>query len=101
MRRFRNLKIASAIEHELARMLARDFTVPDALVTITDVAVDGDLLQAHVKLGIIPPEKEVEVFEALSKRRREFDHALLKRLNLKPMPHLRFEIDKSASAERP
>ncbi|MFH1161934.1 MAG: ribosome-binding factor A [Candidatus Jorgensenbacteria bacterium] len=94
MRPFRNLKVASVIEHELSQLLARDFNVPGALVTVTDVAVDEEILQARVKLGIIPAEKEVEVFMELEKRRREFDHAIFKKLNIRPMPHLKFEIDK-------
>lgn len=93
MRPFRNLKVASAIEHELSTLLARDFNVPETLVTITDVAVSEDLLQARVKLGIIPKEKELETFLKLEKRRRELDHAIFKKLNIRPTPRLKFEID--------
>ncbi len=93
MRPFRNLKVASTIEHELSALLARDFSVPGALVTITDVAVSEDLLQARVKLGIIPKEKEIPVFLELERRRRGFDHAIFKKLNIRPTPHLKFEID--------
>ncbi|MFH1193020.1 MAG: ribosome-binding factor A [Candidatus Jorgensenbacteria bacterium] len=96
MRPFRNLKVASAIEHELTQLLARDFSVPDTLVTVTDVAVDEDLLQARVKLGIIPKEKEVETLLELEKRRREFDHAIFKKLNIRPMPHLKFVLQQGS-----
>jgi len=96
MRPFRNLKVASVIEHELSALLARDFSVPGALVTVTDVAVDEDLLQARVKLGIIPAEKEVEVFLEIEKRRREFDRAIFKKLNIRPMPHLKFVLQQDS-----
>lgn len=96
MRRFRNLKVASAIEHELSTLLARDFNVPGALVTVTDVTVSEDLLQARVKLGIIPPEKEVEVFLEIEKRRREFDHAIFKKLNIRPTPRLKFVLQQDS-----
>ncbi|MEK7513217.1 MAG: ribosome-binding factor A [Patescibacteria group bacterium] len=93
MRPFRNLKIASVIEYELGRILVRDFAVGGALVTITAVEVSTDLLQATVRLGIIPYVKGPEVFAAVSERRGEFQHQLLKKMNIRPMPQIRFLLD--------
>jgi ribosome-binding factor A len=93
MRPFRDLKIASVIQEELAKILARDFFVEGALVTVMNVVLDDDLLHARVKIGIIPYEKGPEVFEALEKSRREFQHKLLKKINIKPMPQIKFELE--------
>ncbi len=95
MRPYRNLKIANLIQHELSMLLVRDFSFDGTLVTVTDVAVDEDLLHAHVKLGIIPETNGPEVFEVIKGRRRELHHFLLKKLNIRPMPHLEFKIDTS------
>lgn len=92
MRRYRNLKISSVIEEELGKLLEREFDFDGALVTIVDVFVDTDLLQACVKLGIIPVEKGPETFFKIEKRKKELQHELLRKLNIKPMPRLRFEI---------
>lgn len=93
MRPFRNLKIASVIEHELGLILARDFVVPGAFVTITSVEVTTDLLQATVKLAIIPYVKGPDVYAAIEKRRGTFQHQLLKKMNIRPMPHIKFALE--------
>ena len=92
MRPFRNLKIGSVLEHELSTLLARDFHVEGALVTVLDVAVTEDLLHARAMLSIIPYEKGIEAYEALEVRRREIEHTLYKKMNIRPFPHLEFAI---------
>ena len=93
MRPFRNLKIASVIECELGKLLAKDFSVDGAFVTIMGVDIGTDLLQATVKLGIIPALKGPGVYAEIQKRRGEFQHTLLKKMNIRPMPHLRFALE--------
>lgn len=94
MRPYRNLKMADLIEEELGKLIEREIYVEGALVTITDVFVTPDLLQAKVKLGIIPKAKELEGFLAVEKRLPALRHALVRKMNVKPMPKLSVEIDK-------
>lgn len=101
MRPYRNLKIAALIEEELAKLLLRECDFDGALVTITGVIVGEDLLQARVKLAIIPYEKGPEVFFELDKRRGELQHKMLKKMNIRPMPHIEFEIEEPATEEKP
>lgn len=93
MRPYRNLKMAGLIEEELGKLIGQEVYVEGALVTITDVFVTPDLLQAKVKLGIIPKAKELEAFLAVEKRLPTLRHALLRKMNVKPMPKLSVEID--------
>ena len=93
MKTFRNLRVASLIEHELNKLFLQKMEFENALVTITAVEVSGDLLQAKIKLGVIPHEKGPEVFLALEEKKRELRYLLLKRINIKPMPRLIFEIN--------
>jgi len=99
VRPFRNLKIADVLEKELGMILAREFFVDGTLVTITNITVDEDLLHARVKLGIIPEEKAAEVMIGLEKERGKFQHQLVKKLRIKPVPHIAFEVDTETSAE--
>lgn len=92
MRPYRNLKIASVIQEELGKLLLREFDFGDVLVTITEVAIGEDLQEAKVKLSILPFEKEPETFILINKRRGELQHKLLKKINIKPMPSIRFQI---------
>lgn len=93
MRPYRDLKIGNLIQEELSRLILRNFDFDSTLVTVTRVEITPDLLQAKVSLGIIPFEKGPMVFQALEARRRELQHLLLKKINIKPMPHLKFLIE--------
>lgn len=92
MRPFRDLKAASLITEELGKMFSRDFNFEGALVTIMEIDVEKDLLHANVKLAIIPYEKSLDVYKIVSKAASDIRFKLLKKLNIKPMPYLKFEI---------
>lgn len=94
MRPYRDLKIASLIQHELGNILLRDFDFEDAIVTVSDVLVSDDLSEAKIKLSILPYEKEPDSFLLVQKRARELQFKLQRKMNIKPMPKLKFEIDK-------
>lgn len=82
-------------------MLAREFDFEGALVTIANIEIGEDLKEARVKISVIPYEKEVAAYEEIEERRRELQHKLLKRLNIKPMPHLKFFIESHKNNEAP
>ncbi|MBI5733098.1 ribosome-binding factor A [Candidatus Jorgensenbacteria bacterium] len=98
MRLYRKQKIGSVIQEQLAEMFTRDFDFEGTLVTIMDVEVSEDLLHALVKLGIIPYENGPEVFKDISGRRREIQHKLLKKMNIRPMPQVEFVIEEENKA---
>lgn len=95
MRPFRDLKLSSLITEELGKMFSRDFNFDGALVTIMGVDVEKDLLHANVRLGIIPYEKSLDVYKIVSREASDIRFKLLKKLNIKPMPYLKFEIVES------
>lgn len=92
MRPYRTLKIASVIQKELSNILIRDFNFDGALVTVLEVLVTDDLLKTKVKLGIIPYEKGPAVFFELQKHKREIQHKILKKMKIRAVPTLEFEI---------
>ena len=93
MRPYRNLKMAELIGKEFGMLLEREIYVENALITVTDVTVTPDLLQAKVKLGIIPKAKELESFLEVERRLPMFQHALLRKMNVRPMPRVAIELD--------
>lgn len=93
MRPFRNLKASSLIQDELGKIFTRDMDFEGALVTIMDVEVDEKLLHATVKLGILPYEKGPGVYLYLMRHAADLHHKLLKKMNIKPMPFLKFVIE--------
>lgn len=98
MRRYRDLKIASLIEKELGKILARDFFIEGALLTIINVVVNPDLLRARVKIAIIPYEKGPEGFIRLQAERKNFQRQLIRKLKIRPIPEIVFEFDETHKA---
>lgn len=74
-------------------MLVRNLEFPGALVTISEVAVTKKLDFARVEVSVLPPEREADVQKILGNAQRELQFRLGRKLNIKPMPQIRFEID--------
>ncbi|OGY62865.1 MAG: ribosome-binding factor A [Candidatus Harrisonbacteria bacterium RIFCSPHIGHO2_01_FULL_44_13] len=104
MKYFRAQRVSSLIRDELNKLLLRYVEIPEALTTITDVAVSKDLDRAVVKFSVLPSEKAERVLKILNKARGNLQYRLLRKINIKPMPQIAFEIDygptKAASIEK-
>lgn len=100
MRQYRNPKLASLVQEILTSILLRDFNFNGALVTVLGVEVSENNLKANVRLGIIPREKELEVFKVLREREREIRHKLLRKTRLRLIPRLIFEIAQNGGEPR-
>lgn len=82
------------VRDELSKIIARELEFDNALVTVTEVEVDKKLETAKVKVSVIPGEKVKEVFQTLAMARDSLQTLLFKKLNLKPVPRIQFEIDR-------
>ena len=91
---FRHQRVSNLIKDELSKLMIREVETPGALATITDVEVGKKLDLAVIKFSVIPMEKAEEVLRILNKSRGELQHLLLKKINIKPMPKIVFEIDR-------
>lgn len=94
MRTFRSLRLEDLIQQYLGELLIREFDFNGVLVTIREVIVGEDLKTARVKLSFIPFEKELESFIMIDSRKKELQRKLLRKLNVRPMPQLKFEIER-------
>lgn len=92
MRPHRKEKIGSLIQEELSKIIGRDLEFDKTVVTITAVEISDDLSQAKVKLGVFPKEKELAALKILEEERRRLQFKLLRKINIKPMPTIKFEI---------
>ncbi len=91
---YRNLRVGNLIRDELGKIVMREMEFPDALLTITEVEVDTKLGGAAVKVSVLPSEKAEGVLKELTAQRGKLQHLLNNKLNIKPMPQIRFEIDR-------
>lgn len=94
MRTFRNLRVANLIQEELGKIILREMEFSNStLVTITEVKIPKDMKEAQIKLGVIPESEAPKVLEILSSYRPLLQNLLLKKINIKPMPRIVFELD--------
>jgi ribosome-binding factor A len=89
----RHQRVESLIREELNKIILKELEFSGALVTITSVDVQKDLDYAVVNVSVLPIEKDIEVLKNLNNNRRHLQHLLLKKINIKPMPEIRFKID--------
>ena len=91
---YRNERMGNLVREELSKIIARELEFENALVTITEVEVDKKIDKAKVMVSVIPSEKAKEVFKILDVARNSLQTILFRKLNLKPMPRIQFEIDR-------
>lgn len=89
---YRPERVQNLIQVELGKLLLREVEFP-ALVTITGVEVNKKLDIARVKLSILPSSLDKESLAIAEKAQRELQHLLMKKINIRPMPKIKFEID--------
>ena len=104
MRFFRSERVGSLIREELAKILVREVEFTEGLITITEVEVDKKLEHAKVNVSVIPANTAEDALEILTKSAGHFQHLLLKKMNIKPMPRITFILDQgpenAASVEK-
>ncbi|MDP3729476.1 MAG: ribosome-binding factor A [bacterium] len=86
-------RVSSLILAQLNVLMLKEVEFDGALVTVTAVDVQKDLDYASVKISVIPSEKGESALRTLNQKRRELQHLLLRKINIRPMPEIRFELD--------
>lgn len=86
-------RVNELIKREVGEILTREFEhESNQLVTVTEVITNDDLLTAHVKVSIWPPDAHA-LFESLARQAGRFQHLLNQRLRMHPVPKIVFELD--------
>lgn len=91
---YRPARVAKLIREELSKIIARELEFGGALATITCVNVTKELGTAEVSVSVLPASMAGEVLGVLEKNIGRLQHLLLKKVNIKPMPRIRFELDR-------
>ena len=93
----RRERLDSLIQEELSKLIIRELDFRGALVTITSVEVSRKLETAEIKIGVVPQEKEKSAMKILERMRNQLQFLLLRKLNIRPMPQIHFELDTGAA----
>ncbi len=87
-------KLNSLIQKHISEILAKDLSLKlGVFITVAKVDTTSDLRYTRIFLSVFP-EKEIHyVEETLKKEKYLLQGALNKKLNMKPLPRLVFQID--------
>lgn len=95
---FRSQKVSQEILELLSSILVKELKDPriDSLVSITDVQVTKDLSYATIYISkIASPEEKREILEILNNAKGFLRSILSKKMKLRSVPELKFELDNS------
>ena len=97
-------KINSLLQHEISKIIFRDFAFsPEILVTLTRVETTGNLIEAKVYISVFPEEKADGILNALQKSVYDVQYKINRTLRTRPIPKIKFvketEISKAARIE--
>ncbi len=93
----RHQRVTSVIQEHLNGVILREMEFDGALVTVTEVEVQKDLDYANIYVSVIPDDRSEDVLQKLNGSRGYLRHILLKKINIKPMPEIRFLLDRGTS----
>jgi ribosome-binding factor A len=97
-------KVNSLLEHEIGKILLRDFAFsPEILVTLTRVISASNLIEAKVYISVFPEEKSAGIINALQKSVYDIQYKINRTLRQRPIPKIKFvketEISKADRIE--
>jgi len=97
-------KVNSLLEHEIGKILLRDFAFnPSILVTLTRVVCSANLFEAKVYISVFPEEKSAGILNALQKSVYDVQYKINRTLKMRPIPKIKFvketEISKAGRIE--
>jgi len=89
-------KVNSLLEHEIGKILLRDFAFsPEILVTLTHVDCSSNLIEAKVYISVFPDAKADGILNALQKSVFDVQYKINRTLRQRPIPKIRFVRDES------
>lgn len=95
MKLHRRERISQLVRDIVSELLSRELEFPlGTLVTITTVDVSEDLEHAKVRVSVLPATQEQKVNVVLKKFRGYLQGMLGKKMNIRPMPQILFELDR-------
>jgi len=86
-------KVNSLLEHELSKIILRDFTFAGVLATLTHVDATANLIEARVYISVFPEDKTDKIIKVLNGGVQEIQQKINKMLNMRPIPKIIFIKD--------
>jgi ribosome-binding factor A len=87
-------KINSLLEHEVGKILLKEFYFPGTMITLTHVDTSANLIEAKVYISTFPEARLEEIVEILNRNIYGVQYQINRTLRMRPIPKLRFVKDK-------
>jgi ribosome-binding factor A len=91
----RILKINNLLQREIGKILQHELEFDNSLVTVSEVITSPTLEHTTVLISVIPVGEAKNVLQKIKKEIYDIQQILNKRLVMRPIPKIRFEIDHS------
>lgn len=89
-------RVNELLKQEIGNLILKELDFSrDIMVTITEVSTSPDLQQAKVKVSIMPFLRAEKILKILNSQVFNLQKLLNKKLKMKIIPKIRFELDKS------
>ena len=89
----RILKINKLLKQEVGKIIFEEIDLEkEILATIIKVDTPDDLSYSKIFISVLPPEKTEEVFEKLNKNIWGIQQILNKKLKMRQVPRIEFEV---------
>lgn len=86
-------KINKLLQKEVAQILSSQIDFGKSFVTITNVKTMRDLQECKILITVFPQEDEKRVLKLLKGNIWQLQKTINKRLKMRPVPKIHFEID--------
>ena len=86
-------KVNSLLKQEISKIIVRDFDFHGALITLTHVEATANLIEAKAYISVLPENKTDEAIKSLNSAVYDIQQKINKRLNMRPIPRIRFIKD--------
>src|SRR3989338_9073072 len=87
-------KVNSLLQHEIGKILVRDFSFQGVLVTLTHVETSANLIETKAYISVLPEEKTDAIVTVLNKGVYDVQQKINKMVNMRPVPKIKFVRDK-------
>jgi ribosome-binding factor A len=90
---FRKEILNSLLRKEIGKIMMKEMDFGKTLVTVTQAKVSNDLSKAKILITVFPESEEKNVLFELQKNIYHLQKILNKKLKMKKVPKISFEID--------
>jgi len=91
----RNLRVNQLIKKELSQIILREASfAKGVLVTVTRVDTSPNLIQSKIYISVMPEDQNSQVLKVLDENIYGIQQLLNKRLNMRPIPKIKFVQEK-------